>query len=247
MSTTDPNAVDQPMTAIVEFRIPADEMSMADWLSLWTGRADDARDGEPETSAYEAAVSIDNGADVLVFERYRHGDPSLLLHMERPSHAALARSLGEHKVSMSRTLIAKFVDLPDFGWWSRPERDPIFTEPGAVMIVIGMNFSDDNAKDAFVRLSAQHAAYCWDAEPDTLVYSAGRSVADANYGIDVEADLIFVMCYTNMAAAEKHREDPRHIALGEQLEKNGIAPPVAFSRLYTTSGCGYLWNESDPD
>ena len=233
--------VEGPMTAIVEFEVPADEMSMDEWLTLWGPRGDDARDFEPETCAYEAMVSVEDPTRVLAYERYTTGDAGLAFHMQRPSHAEIARALGDSGVNMKRTFISKFVDLPGYGWWSRPERQSVFANEGALVIFLGMNFAGDAERDAFIEISGGHADYCREAEPETLVYSGGLSVADQAYGVDVEADLVFVMACTDLAAMEQHRDDPRHLALGEPMAKAGCMPDIAFTKTYRTTAKGYLW------
>jgi quinol monooxygenase YgiN len=79
----DPSAA---MTALVEFQIRADETNMDDWLDEWQKRAQDALEAEPETTAYAAAVSLDDESSVLIYERYAQGTASLNFHVERPSH-----------------------------------------------------------------------------------------------------------------------------------------------------------------
>lgn len=232
-----------PMTAIVEFRVPPEEISMQDWLTLWAPRGDDALNGEPETPGYEAAVSLEDPTKVIVFEHYSKGDSSLAIHMQRPSHAEIAAALQANKVSMNRTFIAKFVDVPNYGWWSRPERTATFADEGAILVFLGMNFENDAARDRFIEISGGHADYCLGAEPDTLVYSGGLSVADPAYGISQQADLIFVMACTDMAAMEKHRDDPNHLALAGPMAEAGCTPEIAFMKSYQTTGKGYLWRE----
>ena len=245
MSDTDNSSptVEGPMTAIVEFEVPADEMSMDDWLTLWGPRGDDARDYEPECSGYEAMVSVEDPTRVLAYERYTNGDSSLAFHMQRPSHGELAKALGESGLNMKRTFISKFVDLPGYGWWSRPERQALFADVGALVVFLGMNFAGEAERDAFIEISGEHADYCHGAEPDKLVYSGGLSVPDTMYGIDVEADLVFVMACTDLASMEQHRDDPRHLALGEPMAKAGCMPEIAFTKTYRTTGKGYLWRE----
>ncbi|SVA23608.1 uncharacterized protein METZ01_LOCUS76462, partial [marine metagenome] len=56
---------------------------MREWLVEWNKRALDARDGEPETIAYAAAVNVEDENGVLIFERYANGEQSLKTHSDR--------------------------------------------------------------------------------------------------------------------------------------------------------------------
>lgn len=132
---------------------------------------------------------------------------------------------------MERTFIAKFSDIPDYGWWMRPERADVMTDADVILMLLGMSFTDPAARDQFIKLSAVHADYCLNAEPDTLVYSGGLSRTDATFGISQEADLIFVMACTDMAAVEKHRDDPNHLALAPVFAEAGVTPKLAFTRV----------------
>ena len=57
---------------------------MEEWLAEWNKRALDARDGEPETTAYAAAVNVEEESRVLIFERYAFGQRSLKIHENQP-------------------------------------------------------------------------------------------------------------------------------------------------------------------
>ena len=93
---TDPNA---SMTAFVEFQIRTDETTMGEWLDEWQKRAQDALEAEPETTAYAAAVSLEDESCVLVYEHYAHGTASLKFHVERPSHAVLTETMGARRMT----------------------------------------------------------------------------------------------------------------------------------------------------
>ena len=64
----------QPQSTVVEFQIRPESNSMEEWLSEWNKRAIDARDGEPESLAYAAAVNVEDENGVLIFERYAQGE-----------------------------------------------------------------------------------------------------------------------------------------------------------------------------
>ena len=233
---------DAPMTALVEFQIRPENINMDGWLDIWDTRARDAWQGEPETSAYAAAVNLEDERNVLVFERYAHGDRSITTHGARPAHAELTRTMGERNVTKRRVLTARFDDIADYGWWARPDRDGGGGADGAIVVVLGMRFADEAMRTAFVEVSGGHADYCWREEPDTLVYSGGLASRDADREIDLKTgDLVFVMVTTDMAAAEKHANDPNHLALGEQFEERGIKMEQLFLRTYRATGNGYFW------
>lgn len=235
---------DRPMTTIVEFQIRPESNSMDEWLAEWDLRARDAYEGEPETSAYAAAVNLENELNVLVYERYDHGQKSLDIHTARPAHAALMAAFGERNMTKRLVMVTQFEDIPDYGWWARPDRADASTATGNILVVLGMRFATTQMRDDFVGLSSQHAQYCWNEEPDTLVYSAGLAMADAERDLDVKAgDVIFVMGCTDIAAMEKHRDDPNHLALGAKFAEQGIEMEVPFTFSYRTAGNGFLWRD----
>ncbi len=233
----------ESMTALVEFQIRPETTSLTDWLEVWNKRAEDARDGEPETTAYAASVNVENELNVLVYERYQNGSSSLKAHSERPAHAALMETMGAANMTKRRVMSTRFVDLPDYGWWGRPGSGSASTDTGCMLIVVGLRLETD-ALEAFIRLSAEHADYCRDNEPDTLIYSGGIAAADADREIDVKkGDLIFVMGTTDEAARQRHAEDPKHLVLGPRMSAKGVEPVVTFRRTYRTTGNGFLWRD----
>ena len=44
-------SADQPMTPVVEYQIHPENTTMAQWLTTWEKRGQDAQTGEPETTA----------------------------------------------------------------------------------------------------------------------------------------------------------------------------------------------------
>ena len=129
------------MTALVEFQIRKENTTMADWVAEWDQRAEDARVGEPETTAYAAAVSLENDLNVLVFERYAKGSSSLGLHMKRPAHTRLTQGMGERRMTKRRVMSAQATDVPDFGWWGRPESRDAAAE-NVILVLLGLRFDD---------------------------------------------------------------------------------------------------------
>ena len=103
---------DASMTAIVEFQIRPENVTMDGWIDIWDRRAQDAWEGEPETSAYAAAVNLEDERNVLVFERYTRGASSIRKHSERPAHAELQRTMGERRVTKRMVMSALFDDIP---------------------------------------------------------------------------------------------------------------------------------------
>ncbi|MCZ6458514.1 MAG: antibiotic biosynthesis monooxygenase [Gammaproteobacteria bacterium] len=231
----------RPMTTMVEFQIRPENTSLEAWLDEWEKRADDAQHGEPETSAYAAAINLEDAKNVLVFERYVNGNSSLQRHVERPAHKTLTETMGERRMTKRRVMSSRYFDVADFGWWSRPETaEP--TLEGAIIAILGFRFADDQQLATYLELASQHAAYCRENEPDTLIYSAGVAAADADRELDLlKGDVVFVMACTDMAAVEKHSNDPQHVALGHKFTELGIDPEPKFLRTYRTTGRGFLW------
>ena len=52
---------DDTTTMIVEFEVNSETTTTSEWLNEWAIRAEDARDGEPGTSAYAAALNSGRG------------------------------------------------------------------------------------------------------------------------------------------------------------------------------------------
>merc|ERR1719159_1447787 len=99
---------------------------MDSWLQTWKARADGARDGEPETAAYEACTfkrmvslttnqageisagkaseKVEKPNEVLIFERYTNGRKSMEEHLAHPSHATLQQVMAEKKMTKRVTM-----------------------------------------------------------------------------------------------------------------------------------------------
>ena len=232
----------EPMTAIVEFQVNTETNSVEQWLEEWSKRAEDARVGEPQTPSYAAALNSEARDHVLVFERYSQGDISLKEHLNRSAHEELHKRMGAESMTKRRVMSTHFVDVEEYGWWSRPEQQDVMRRPGVIITVLGMRFPSEQQREKFIQLSQAHAEYCWTEEPDTLIYSGGLALSDADRELDIKkGDLVFVMASTDMEAMVKHRDDPKHLAIGERLSAEGINVEGTFLRSYETTGDGYLW------
>ena len=214
---------------------------MEEWLAEWNKRALDARDGEPETNAYAAAVNVEEESRVLIFERYAFGQRSLKTHSERPAHKALMDAMAERNMTKRMVYASSFTDAPNYGWWSRSERRDAAISEGAILVVFGMRFSNDAHRDKFIELTGKHADYCLGNEPDTLVYGGGLATTDSDRADIKAGDFIFVMACTDIAAVDTHRNDPQHMALAGRFQEAAITSEVTFMKTYRTTGLGFLW------
>ena len=232
----------QAMTAIVEFQIRTETTTLDAWLDEWQKRADDAFEHEPETSAYEALVNTEDESRVLIFERYEHGKSSLQKHMARPAHQALEETMGARRMTKRRVLGNIGFDILNYGWWSRPESASPARRAGQPLILLSMRFAEPAHRDRFVELSGELAQYCWQAEPDTLIYSGAVAADDGKADAPLlKNDLMFVMACTDAAAVQKHAVDPEHVALGGKLAAEGLEIVSAQTMQYRTTGRGFLW------
>ena len=232
----------QPMTAVVEFEIQTETTSLDEWLDEWQKRAEDAYEHEPETTAYEAAVGVEDESRVLVFERYANGYAGLQTHMERPAHKAIGDAMGARRMNKRRPYVNVGFDMPDYGWWARKDFASPARAAGYPLILLCMRFAESTHRDRFIELSGEHARYCQTAEPDTLIYSG--AVAADEFEPDstlAKGDLFFVMACTDDAAMEKHAMDPNHLALGGKLAAAGVETASVEAFQYRTSGRGFLW------
>ena len=233
-------ASDRPITVVVEFEVQTETTSRDEWLAAWQERADDAFAHEPFAPAYEAAVSVEDASRVLVFERYENGDAGLQAHMERPAHRELGELMGARRMIKSRVLANIADDIPNYGWWARPEHASPAHLADHPLTLLCMRFGNDAQRDRFIELSGEHARYCLTAEPDTLVYSGAIARDDLESTSPLAAgDLVFVMVCTDDAAVEKHATDPqppgswREAQCGgrRDRERRGLPVPDDRSRL----------------
>lgn len=231
------------MAVVVEYQIREENTNIEEWLSVWNERAEDADVGEPETRAYAAAVNLDNDLNVLVFERYSEGDSSLKLHMQRAAHAALDQKMGDRKMSKRRVMSSMITEIPDCGWWGRPQTHS-HNVSEAVFVVIGLRFETKKMQEDFIEMIKEHAYYCWENEPETLVYGFGIATKDADRELDLsKGDLVVILACSDTEALEKHNIDSNHIALGAKCIEKGIEIKSTFTRNYKTTGNGFLWRK----
>ena len=240
MNENDENQMMSPLTALVEYEVRTDSTSVNEWLDVWQDRGEDALVGEPETSAYEAAVSDQDTGQVLVFERYTNGRASIDTHIERPAHTTLMETMGGRKMTRRRVMSNHFADIENYGWWSRAVGETPMRDANVLITLIGTRFASDKMKQRYIDVTGEHAAYCFEAEPDTLIYNGGIAQGDADRGPDIKTgDMLFIAAFKNEAAAIKHRDDLRHVALQPRL--NEIERERTFMRTYKSTGRGYLW------
>ena len=233
-----------PFTALVEFEIRKENTTAEQWVARWAERALDAWHHEPETLAYEAMVSVEDDSRILIFERYANGSASVEAHRARPSHQELESAMGEARMTRRLVRSTAAADIPDYGWWMRPDRPRQAdgrTMGGTLVAIICSRFGNTAMRDSFVELTGGHAKYCWDAEPDTLTYSCGLTTPRGSQAEDVEpGDLIFVMEATDEAAMTKHGEDPEHLALGPVMAERGVEAEQVFFQYFRTTGAGFM-------
>lgn len=240
MNENDENQAKAPLMALVEYQVRTETTSVNEWLDVWQDRGEDALAGEPETSSYEAAISDQDTDQVLVFERYINGRASIDAHIARPAHATLMETMGGRKMTRRRVMSNHFADIDDYGWWSRALDEAPMRDADVLITLIGTRFASDEMKQRYIDVTGEHAAYCFDAEPDTLIYNGCIAQDDADRGPDIKiGDMLFVAAFKNEAAALKHRDDPRHVALQPRLSE--IERERTFIRTYRSTGRGYLW------
>ncbi len=240
MSTEHKSIGDIPLTALVEYQVRTETTSVKEWLDVWQERGQDALVGEPETSAYEAARSLQDESHVLVFERYAHGQSSLDAHVARPAHTDLMETMGERSMTRRRVMSNLYADIQGYGWWDRAESDKPMSEADVTITLIGTRFKDDAMRQRYIDVTGEHADYCREAEPGTLIYSGGLALRDSDRGLDIKTgDMLFVAAFTDEQAAIVHRDDPRHVKLQPVL--NEIERERTFLLSYKSTGKGYLW------
>jgi quinol monooxygenase YgiN len=183
------NQARSPLTALVEYQVPSETTSVNEWLDVWQDRGEDVLAGEPETSSYEAAVSDQKPNQVLVFERYTNGRASIDAHIARPAHTTLMETMGERKMTRRRVMSNHFADIDDYGWWSRVLDGTPMRDADVLITLMGTRFSSDEMKERYIEVTGEHAAYCFDAEPDTLIYNGCIAQGDADPGPDSRLEI----------------------------------------------------------
>ena len=228
-----------PVTALVEFEVDTSSVSVAEWLSVWQTRSEDALQGEPETKAYAAALSRESPNQVLIFERYSNGQESIDAHINRDAHKTLNEVMGGRQMTRRRVMSNLFSDIDNYGWWDRGYAGPM-QDKDVIISILGTRFPDSASRERYIEVTQQHANYCRTSEPDTLIYNGCIAQRDADRGPDIRVgDLIFVAAFRNEAAMLKHRDDPRHIELQPVLQD--INRDRRFALSYLTTGQGFLW------
>ncbi|MFK7913470.1 MAG: antibiotic biosynthesis monooxygenase [Pseudomonadales bacterium] len=228
------------VTALVEYQIRTETCDEQQWLDIWGDRARDAWDSEPETLAYEACLTTEDASRVLVFERYADGQSSIDTHIQRSAHADLLSTMADRNMTKRRIMSNLFTDLDGYGWWGRPEQTATGIQAGLAMTVFGTRFRSAAMLKDYLALTGEHADYCREAEPGTLIYSAGVALHDADRGPDIKAgDLLFVAAFADQAAVLAHRDDARHVALQTRLQ--AIERERTFLQTFRSSGKGFLW------
>ena len=229
-----------PITALVEFEVRTANNSVEEWLDVWHERAQDALLGEPETIAYEAAVSQADPSQILIFERYTNGQSSIDAHIKRQAHKSLHETMGSRNMTRRRVMTNLLSDIEDYGRWSRGAGGEPLAEVNVIIVLLVFRFEDAAEKQRYIDVTREHARYCRSAEPDTLIYNGGIAQRDADRGPDIKAgDLVFVAAFKDEAALLKHRDAPRHAKIQPVLE--GIERERKFSMNYFSTGKGFLW------
>ena len=237
---SDQDSLHGAMTAVVEYQIRPENNTMRDWLDVWSVRAADARQGEPETNAYATAVNLDDPNNVMVFERYAHGTKSVAFHTQRQAHTDLIDEMGKRNMTKRQVMSAVFSDLPDFGFWSRPKALPTNSSR---LTLLGLRFSKPKMQARWIEMVGEHAAYCQAQEEPTLIYSAGVASRDAQKEIGVKTgDLIVVMLSSNEAGIDQHQNDARHQKLQAAFVSQGMQRDLLFVRRYQVTADGYWWS-----
>ncbi len=223
-----PNA-NASKTILTEYQV--DPASIDKWLGHWRSSALDALNSATLVSAHEAALSDENDSSLLIYERHTAGSST-----PRPYQPASANG----QVSAMQI---ECHDIDGFGWWSRNLVGP---QQGHLNLSMTcLRFPDEGHRQGFIKLSQNHATYCWVAEPDTLIYSAGIVTNYSESELDIKSgDIIFIMGCTDQTAVQKHLEDSKHVALGYELYDAGVRLAPTFSKSYKTYGDGFFYKPS---
>ena len=112
-------------------------------------------------------------------------------------------------------------------------------QAGISITLIATGFADDAMRQCYIDVNGEHAEYCRQAEPGTLIYRGGLALRDSDRGPDIKTgEMLFVAAFADEPTALQHRDDPRHVALQPIL--NDIDRERTFLLFYTSTGKGYL-------
>lgn len=112
-------------------------------------------------------------------------------------------------------------------------------QAGISITLIGTRFADDAMRQCYIDMTGEHAQYCRQAEPGTLIYSGGLALRDSARGPAIKTGgMLFVATFVDEPAANQYRDDPRHLALQPIL--NDIDRERTFLLSCTSTGKGYL-------
>ena len=215
------NAEPESTIALVEQQLPQSADAATAWLDDYGTHADELLSRRADVLAYEAAIAEDDPRQVLTYERRGAGykaDPAIA---QPPTQLQLN-------------------EIPGYGWWGRPERESAHRAVDLQLTLIATRFASRAATARYIELTGEHASYCSQTEPDTLIYSGGFVTQDTDYGPGIKRDdFVFIALFANADAALTHRDDPQHLALQPKLA--AIDKERVLLRTYRTSGRGFLW------
>ena len=99
---------------------------------------------------------------MLIFERYARGLSSIETHQQRGANSYLQETMGARRMTKRRVMTGLFSDIDHYGWWSRPERTEALRIRGLRLTIIVSRFPDEATKARYIKLTGDHASYCWD-------------------------------------------------------------------------------------
>lgn len=125
-----------------------------------------------------------------------------------------------------------------YGWW---QPRPVAKPEGMLLTLFALRFPDAEIRTQFIDATRSHSHYCWENEPETQVYGLGIVTSEPQDSYRVKTDdLMVVMICSDDEALAKHRDDPKHLALGAQIVGLGIEVENTFSKTYHLTSHGFL-------
>ena len=226
------------MVIAVEFEVRRETTTTADWIRTWGERATDAFDYEPKTTAYEAAVAIDDPNKVLVFERYEGGDASLHEHMHRPAHEALMEKMQSERMTRRRPWIAMGYEVDEFGWRFSKESKTGIKGEGIVIDITALRCSDQSA--LIDRACRPQADSTLTNDTGLLLYGMSEVSVEDRKDFDLQAgDLVVSRVYKDFLAYESDKSSEMWTDTYETIKQMG--GQAIFSRTYVSTAAGFVW------
>ena len=242
-------------TVLVEAKIGAGAARVEKFLSTLDESAAKAKASEPRTLAYFAAQSGEDSHELLVFQKRMEKSIPRRLRLSKkrklPSSSLVNKLVGKKKNEKNEKNGKEedlmppvhFRDVQGFGFWNRPG---MHANADAVFCWSVSRFQETWMRDRWLEITKPFAQWCFDNEPDTIMYSGGIALSDNSHYNIRKGDLIFVNLYTCAEAKQAHDRSQQHKDLVTSFKAHGLKYTYS-AKMYglTPTPHGFLWRDQE--